>query len=577
MSDTTQAKNEKIESKSIEKDGKKIAWEVFVKKSGRLVKLITDETEVALTDDIKIVDCRCIPPCVETLILPKSVRRVHTDFLNPRCSQSVFETLKAFRPDPEIVKAKAKKEKIARISAIGAQALASIAVAELPCKTKTEPITKPRIGTLVTVFLPFGYKLGCLIPKRLKKNETPLVDALFAALKTPLDTSRGIDGQFDYLETLWEAGKAYGKAMKLSLNTTVHGDFSDSELQHFFQRILSPLDCTVSVEGNAVKIRAGHYLLLLQKKSLQVARVNTTISLGMPEQYKWCEVVQSAVNGESRAHILQQQAHIPNIFRFRVIDEDAWQFSPPKKERPQFSLDTLKIPAGDVPTESLLSQAFDGWRWSVDVADAKSPARRIIRVGLPFDAAFIFNLSTGDAEQNAQAKTVLAVMSALKTVAHDEQMLFEAVRQFSVQTPVTVKTKSGIQRSLMEFSGFVLWQDYSANVPFASEGQPPRAFVENDIMSYFAGSRMQVQIFLENESSYFGSYRTWNCSISIQTGEKIISLYCHSWRIFATDKSAWFCRSDFEKLIAEIEIKRGEDVQLSTTVQEFGALVVSSS
>ena len=575
--------NAKIAIRAIEKDGKKIAEEIFVKKTGRLIALRTHEKDITLTDDIKIVDARCFPMCVENLTLPKTLLRANISIREPcnfpKCSESVLKTIKSFTLDGEIQKARAKKAKKALVSAIGAQAIASLSLADLGVETTTEPVTKPRIGTLVTATLPFDYKLRFFIPKRQKENEKVLINDLLCALRTPRDEFGGIDSELDYLETLWNAGRKFWREMvklKCYKNECITGDFPDDVLKRFLEKRLFPLNCKVEITDRAIKIFAGRFVL--QRLKMQGM---FSVNLNMNTQ-TWRNAVEAALKGESAENILKVQFESEkNIdFVLKPIDTQAWQKGAEIDEdycpRSAFAWGTLSAIDEEKSSKEWLNAAFEGWKWNVIFKDVKKkPVRKVIRVSLPFGAAFVFNLSAEPEQQNADAKKVFAVMSALKMHMDDPLTLFDAIRHYCEQAEVSVSSGE-TKRYLMEFSSFYILNDYFEKTPTISQGFPTKEFLQADLASFFAGTKIEFQtIFGELKGQGIENEHVWSCFVSMKYGEKISVLYFRNWSIFASSDKKYYSISNRDILKKSIEsLFLGRDISPSNFNITFSPIAI---
>ncbi len=579
------SENAKIAIRAIEKDGKKIAEEIFVKKTGRLIALRTHEKNFTLSDDIKIVDARCFPPCVENLTLPKRLRRANITVREPcnfpKCSESVLNTIKAFSPDDEILKERAKKEKKERVSAISAQAIASLSLTDLSVETTTEPVTNPRIGTLVTASLPFDYKLRFFIPKKQKKEEKALISDLLCALRTPKVEGGNIDSKLYYLEKLWEAGEKFQKGFwnlnqfKIR-NECITGDFPDDVLKRFLEKRLFPLNCKVEITDRAIKIFAGRFVLLRLKMQGMFS-----VNLDLNTQ-TWRNAVEAALKGESAENILKVQFESEkNIdFVLKPIDTQAWQKGAEIGEdycpRSAFAWGTLSAIDEEKSSKEWLNAAFEGWKWNVIFKDVKKkPVRKVIRVSLPFGAAFVFNLSAEPEQQNADAKKVFAVMSALKMHMDDPLTLFDAVRNYCELSEVSVSSGE-TKRYLMEFSSFYILNDYFEKTPTISQGFPTKEFLQADLASFFAGTKIEFQtIFGELKGQGIENEHVWSCFVSMKYGEKISVLYFRNWSIFASSDKRYYSISNRDILKKSIEsLFLGRDISPSNFNITFSPIAI---
>jgi len=173
--------------------------EYFVKRSGRLLALVTKENDWELSNNIKQISSDCFPNCVINLKIPSSVKKAtlcddrhRTD----NSSENLKQIIKDFVPPTDIEKA--KKEKVAQIQAVGAGGLVYAQLEEYKYGFETKPVTKPRVGTDVVLKLPFGCKATFFSPNKQKPEEKEFLTKLFEFLKTPIEDN--FNGEVDFLQ-----------------------------------------------------------------------------------------------------------------------------------------------------------------------------------------------------------------------------------------------------------------------------------------------------------------------------------------------------------------------------------------
>ena len=207
--------NAKIAKTFIEKDGKKIAEIIYIKKTGRLLAVRTKETKVTLPDFIKQIEPNCFPPCVLELEMPKSLKKIKFPKKNSwgnyeiaiTCSENVLALLENYDlSSTEAAKEKLKKEKIATVKAVGAGGLA---LAELD-------------GSQLMVKLPYNHTLTFFYPKKQKEEEASALKTLFASLKAAHDETDS--SKLDYLEGVYKA--------KESVKSTLQCEFRTNTLEN---------------------------------------------------------------------------------------------------------------------------------------------------------------------------------------------------------------------------------------------------------------------------------------------------------------------------------------------------------
>ncbi len=177
--------------------------------------------------------------------------------------------------------------------------------------------------------------------------------------------------------------------------------------------------------------------------------------------------------------------------------------------------------------DALVTATLSDWQYGFDEANGSSPARKVYRVKLPFDAAFIINMKPKPTQKDAQ--TVFDAINSLKEIT-DEAALFEKVRNLSAKSDISVKG-SNRELKLIEFSGLNNYED-AANVKSA-QGLPPNGFIEKDIASFFAGSTLawQMSIIADSYSTKEKPYMP-KVEIAIKKNGKIISIVWNHWSIF---------------------------------------------
>lgn len=259
--------NAKIAKTFIEKDGKKIAEIVYVKKTGRLLAVRTKETKLALPDCIKQIEPNCFPPCVIELTLPKSLKKIKLpkkdiwdDYeIDIKCSKNLLAFLENYDlTNTDAVKEKLKKEKIATVNAVGAGGLALAKLDGLEVETKA--VTKPRVGSTISVKLPYEYKIEFFYPKKQKAEEQEALTALFAALTAEHDEST--ESKLEYLENIWNVGNKNKEILKAELTKA---DFDDATIQVLLEKKLEGTGVKATVENHIVKFVAQNRFIVVCK------------------------------------------------------------------------------------------------------------------------------------------------------------------------------------------------------------------------------------------------------------------------------------------------------------------------
>ncbi|MCR5126331.1 MAG: leucine-rich repeat domain-containing protein [Treponema sp.] len=250
--------NAKIAKTYIEKDGKTTAEIIYVKKTGRLLAVRTKETSLVLPDCIKQIEPNCFPPCVIELEMPKTLKKIKLpkkdrwdDYeIDITCSKNLLAFLENYDlSSSDAVKEKLKKEKIATIEATGTGGLA---LAELDgLEVETKPVTKPRVGSTVTVKLPYEHKIEFFYPKKQKSDEQEALTSLFTALKAEHDDTT--ESKLDYLEKIFNVGQQNKEILKAELTKA---DFDDATIQVLLTKKLEGTEVKSAVENHIVKLVA---------------------------------------------------------------------------------------------------------------------------------------------------------------------------------------------------------------------------------------------------------------------------------------------------------------------------------
>ena len=261
------SENAKIAKTYIEKDGKTTAEIIYVKKTGRLLAVRTKETKLALPDCIKQIEPNCFPPCVIELTLPKTLKKIKLpkkdrwdDYeIDITCSKNLLAFLENYDlSSSDAVKEKLKKEKIATIEATGTGGLA---LAELDgLEVETKPVTKPRVGSTVTVKLPYEHKIEFFYPKKQKTEEQEALTALFAALKAEHNDTT--ESKLDYLEKIFNVGQQNKEILHAELTKA---DFDDATIQVLLEKKLEGTAIKSSVENHIVKLVAQDRFVVVCK------------------------------------------------------------------------------------------------------------------------------------------------------------------------------------------------------------------------------------------------------------------------------------------------------------------------
>ncbi len=222
--------------------------------------------------------------------------------------------------------------------------------------------------------------------------------------------------------------------------------------------------------------------------------------------------------------------------------------------------------------DALVTVALSNWQYGFDEANGHSPVRKVYRVNLPFDAAFIINMKPKPTQKDAQ--TVFDTINSLKEIT-DEEELFEKVRDLSAKSGISVKG-SNRELKLIEFSGLNNYED-AANVKSA-QGLPPNDFIEKDIASFFAGSSLawQMSIIADSYSTKEKPYMP-RVEIAIKKGGRIVSIVWNHWSIFENAKGNE--RTELASLISIVKDTETDNLESALKESKFprsnGVLVFS--
>jgi len=249
------SENAKIGINLIEKEDengnkKVVAKEVFVKKTGRLLGVITKENAFNVSSNIKQVNADCFPDCIIDLTLPPTIKKIKIDdsYIHS-CSNNVLKYLQEFKIDESAKLEKAKKEKIAQIKATSAGGLVLAKLEDYKYGIENSPVTKPRVGTNVKVNLPFGFGFEYFSPSKPKPTEKEPLDKLVNAILTPIDESKGIDGEIDFVETMKKALEEF-KASGFTYNK-INGTFTEEIIDCFLKRKINEKNFSYYLDRSA--------------------------------------------------------------------------------------------------------------------------------------------------------------------------------------------------------------------------------------------------------------------------------------------------------------------------------------
>ena len=275
------------------------------------------------------------------------------------------------------------------------------------------------------------------------------------------------------------------------------------------------------------------------------------------------KVNDKAVDGYSKGS-WKKENQIENAKGGAKIVYDAMNFVNAKEAK----IEAVKKASAD----ALVTAALSNWQYGFDEANGYAPARKVYRVKLPFDAAFIINMKTKPTQKDAQ--TVFDTINSLKEIT-DEAALFEKVRDFSAKSDISVKG-SNRELKLIEFSGLNNYGD-AANVKSA-QGLPPNDFIEKDIASFFEESSLmwQMSIIADSYSTKEKPYMP-KVEIAIKKNSKIISIVWNHWSIFENAKGNE--RTELASLISIVKDTETDNLESAFKESKFpksnGVLVFS--
>jgi len=216
--------------------------------------------------------------------------------------------------------------------------------------------------------------------------------------------------------------------------------------------------------------------------------------------------------------------------------------------------------------DALVQVALSDWQYGYDECDGYSPARKVYRVKLPFGASFIVNMKMKPTQKDAQ--TVFDAINSLKPISTDEFVLFEKLRELSEQSEMSLKPPaSGNGKYLIEFSGDRNSYNDSKNTFVSSEGVPSDSFIEKDIESFFAGTKLEYQLLLKAEKDSNGNAKMPSVQIAIKKDDKIVVFKFREWKIFARGKddngnvrNYLDIRHGLQNIIALVQKNDGDDI-----------------
>ena len=216
--------------------------------------------------------------------------------------------------------------------------------------------------------------------------------------------------------------------------------------------------------------------------------------------------------------------------------------------------------------DALVLAALSDWQYGYDECDGSAPSRKVYRVKLPFGASFIVNMKMKPTQKDAQ--TVFDAINSLKPISTDEFVLFEKLRELSEQSEMSLKPPaSGNGKYLIEFSGDRNSYNDSKNTFVSSEGVPSDSFIEKDIESFFAGTKLEYQLLLKAEKDSNGNAKMPSVQIAIKKDDKIVVFKFREWKIFARGKddngnvrNYLDIRHGLQNIIALVQKNDGDDI-----------------
>lgn len=264
-----------------------------------------------------------------------------------------------------------------------------------------------------------------------------------------------------------------------------------------------------------------------------------------------------AVDGFSKSNWTKEKTPAGATGGARTV-YDAMNLAQAKAEK----LDTIK----KVSTDAILSSAFDSWKYGYEKCNGYSPARTVYKVKLPFDASFIINMKPKPTQKDIQSVTdAMNELNKLVQENADELVLFEKVRELSINSEISLVISGSDVKNLFEFAGTSLRFNEPRTTFVSSEGVLPESFIEKDIASFFAGSNLEYQTLIIPPQEGQGSSVMNKVQISIRK-DNAVFVYKANWTIFDKHKAALFVNArDLLKELLEL-IKTSSVQEIKSTI-----------
>jgi len=310
----------KIAINNIEKDGKIIAKEIYSKKGSRLLAVLTKETSFTVSDNIKQVEADCFPPNIVDLKLHNKISKIKSTE-STICSKNVMKYLEEFTPDNSAELEKAKKEKISSIKATGAGGLVLAELEDYKYGIETKPVTKPRIGTQVKVKLPFGYAIEFFSPSKPKPAEKEPLAEFMNAIKTPIDESKGIEGEVDFILMLNKAIEKFKN--EVDEVTPFYGDITEEIFKMIISKIFTDKSLVFDIELSQRKNNSSKYVFASDKVFVKISNRYVAVKTG----FSAAKLLREPDNFVSLINKLCEQIKendFENIKLFDIFDLQNW-------------------------------------------------------------------------------------------------------------------------------------------------------------------------------------------------------------------------------------------------------------
>jgi len=191
--------------------------------------------------------------------------------------------------------------------------------------------------------------------------------------------------------------------------------------------------------------------------------------------------------------------------------------------------------------DGLINAAFEEWDWGFEKKSGSSPARTVLKVNLPYNAAFAFNLSSKITQKDANfvVETMPFINEAKGDGTDSYVNLFDKIRKVAKNCEEEIKSGNNKINK-------ITFQNNRYQDPFSTAGIIDEIFIKEDLKRLFKGSNLEYQYSIKENFDYQKNKSNPNVKLSIKKGD-FVAIYSNTWES---------CRNytileDFIKLLKE--------------------------